>query len=282
MDAIIDHNNKVGLTKIAHTVVKNLFNDARHYQIVFLFSFYCYGVAFLSWSEHLHFAFFAVVTCLLTQLIFCVWNNGSLSSLKSALISGFSIALMLKAGSIWPVILASVLSIGSKFIIQYKGKHIYNPTNFGIMASILLTGNAWVSPGQWGSQAFFIFIIGISGLLVLLKAKRLDTGLLFLFIYSFLLYVRLVIVQGWEFEIFLHQLSSGTLLLFAFFMITDPVTTPRSFKGRFIWTMLIAIAAFAATSFYYINGAPLWSLFVLTPLSIVLNKIYPGQTFKWK
>lgn len=281
MDALIHTIEKKDRSNLDFSSAKTLLKDARHYQIIFLSVFYIYGVSFLGWLENAHFAFLAIITCLVMQTLFCQWLNLPMSALKSALISGFSIALMLKTSSVFPILLASIISISSKYFIRYNGKHVYNPTNFGIIVTILVTGEAWISPGQWGSKAFFLFFIGMAGLMVLIKAKRLDTGLIFIGIYSFLMYIRLVLIQGWEFDVFLHQLMSGTLLLFSFFMITDPATTPKSFKGRFVWTLLIATGAFAATSFYYINGAPLWSLFLLTPLSIVVNKIFPGQTFKW-
>ena len=55
-------------------------------------------------------------------------------------------------------VLASFIAIGSKFLLKYNGKHIFNPANIGIIATILITKNAWISPGQWGSNIILLFM----------------------------------------------------------------------------------------------------------------------------
>ena len=265
--------------------------DARHFQILFLSVFLFYGINVLRWETDAATLIVTFFTCLITQALFTALTTQDYRSLKSAFISAMSLCLMLRTNSVWVMALASLLSISSKFILRTKfsdgesaasvHKHFFNPTNFGIITTLLITGNAWISPGQWGSNGLFLFAIGLLGLVVLLRARRLDTAFAFLLTYGGLLFIRSLIVLGWEMDFFLHQLSSGTLLLFSFFMITDPVSTPSHPAARILWASQIGMLAFYLASYEYVNGAPLWALFVLSPLTVFLDKLFVHSTFSW-
>ena len=81
-------------------------------------------------------------------------------------------------------------------------------------------------------------MLGVFGWFVLFRVGRLDTGLTFLATFAGLMFIRSYVYLGWPIDHFWHTLSSGTLLLFAFFMITDPVTTPNHPKARILWSIL--------------------------------------------
>ena len=78
-------------------------------------------------------------------------------------------SLLLKAGSPWVLVLGASVAIASKFFLRIDGKHVFNPGNLGIAAAVLLTGDAWVSPGQWGSGAALVFLVGAAGCMVVLR-----------------------------------------------------------------------------------------------------------------
>ena len=154
---------------------------------------------------------------------------------------------------------AGVLTIASKFVFRINGRHVFNPTNFGIAAMIGLTGQAWVSPGQWGSVAFFGFLLACLGGLVVNRAARSDVTYAFLAFYAALVVGRSIWL-GDPMSIPLHRLQSGALLLFAFFMISDPKTTPQSRAGRILFALLVALGAgFVQFVLFRPNGL-LWSL----------------------
>jgi len=256
-------------------------SDARHYQIFFLSIFLGYGVSVLKWEVNEPNIILTFFICLITQATFIAFTTRDYRSLKSALISALSLSLMLKTNSALVILLASFLSIASKFVLKGNGKHFFNPTNFGIITAILLTQNAWISPGQWGNDGIIVFLIGILGLSVLVKVKRLDTALAFLITFCSLSFIRSVLVLGWEMDFFLHQFTSGTLLLFAFFMITDPVSSPSHPIARIIWATLIGVFAFYLANYQFVNGAPLWALFFLSPLTLLLDRIFVHSKFSW-
>jgi Na+-transporting NADH:ubiquinone oxidoreductase subunit NqrB len=262
-------------------MIKAFFKDARHYQLLFLGSFLLYGTFILGWDTQWDHYIAIFATALLTQLAGIRFLKLPVHSLKSALITTLGLCLLLKANH-WSICaLAAFLAIASKFFIRVNGKHVFNPGNFGIVATILLTGQAWISPGQWGSGAILLFLVGVLGSAVVYKVSRLDTSFAFLGTLMALQAARNLLYQGWPFDYWLQQFTNGSLLLFTFFMITDPVTTPDHKKARIIWSVLIAIGSFYLSNYRYINGAPIWVLCFIAPLTPLFDKLFRASRFQW-
>ncbi|HLE85693.1 MAG TPA: hypothetical protein VJG13_15225, partial [Thermoanaerobaculia bacterium] len=203
-----------------------LARDPRHYQIAVLASLLAWGLFGLDLEVRPEVAAAIVATALGVQ-----WLGGRAAGLarfdpRSALISALSLTLLLRTASPALAGLAAALAISSKFVIRGPGgKHVFNPTNFGIAAVLLLSDRAWVSPGQWGSAALAAFAVACAGLLVVRRAERSDVTWAFLAAYGGLLLGR-ALWLGDPLGIPLHQVSNGAFLVFAFFMISDPKTTP--------------------------------------------------------
>jgi len=199
---------------------------------------------------------------------------------RSALISGLSLCLLLRTGDPAWAAAGSVLAVGSKFLLRVSGKHVFNPTNFALVVLLLATDAVWVSAGQWGASAFLAFLVACAGGLVVHRALRSDVSLSFLLAYASMLVARAVHL-GDPLSIPLHQLQSGALLLFAFFMISDPRTTPDSRAGRVAFGVLVAAgAAFVQFGLFRPNGL-VWSLAACSPLVPVLDRVLPGARYQW-
>ena len=132
-------------------------------------------------------------------------------------------------------LLAAFLTVASKYTLRFNKKHVFNPSAFGIIATILITKDAWLSPGQWGSNAVIFFGVVTFGTIVVTRVQKLDVSLAFLLTFIGLLYWRQVYVLGWPMDYFIHSVSTGSLLLFTFFMISDPRTSPNHPFARIIW-----------------------------------------------
>ena len=258
-----------------------LTNDARHFQIFYLGLFLFIGIWKLGWEMEWARYLAIISTALVVQAICLQLTTKNFRSLKSALITALGLCLLLKANSIWVLSLAAGIGISSKFLIRVKNKHVFNPANIGIIAAILLTGEAWISPGQWGSATVLLFLIGVLGFVVLLKVGRLDISLTFLIAFFFLEYCRTILYFGWEWDVLFHKFTNGSFLLFTFFMITDPMTTPNHPKARIIWALVLAALSFALTSWFYIHTAPIWALVILAPATVILDKVLKGKKFQW-
>lgn len=260
--------------------LRNLARDPRLYQIAVLSSLLAYGVLALDFEVSPLRAATLLGTALLAQAACTrLWHLPAFDP-RSALISGLSLCLLLRTGSPLLAVAAAVLTIASKFVLRWRGKHVFNPTNFGIAALLLLTDGAWVSPGQWGSVAFFAFLMACLGGLVVHRAARSDVTWAFLGFYLAVLFGR-ALWLGQPPAIPLHQLESGAFLLFTFFMISDPRTTPDSRAGRIVFALLVALGAgFVHFVLYRPNGLIL-SLAFLSPLVPLLDRLLPGRRYTW-
>ena len=196
------------------------------------------------------------------------------------MISGLSLCLLLRMNSLTLAVVAAVVTIASKFVIRLKGKHLFNPTNFGVVAMMLLTGQVWVSPGQWGNVAFFAFLMACLGGLVVNRAARSDVTFAFIASYMTLVFGRSLWL-GEPLAIPLHRLQSGAVLLFTFFMISDPRTTPNSRMGRILFAFLVAYGAWYVQFRLFRTNGLLWSLASFSMTVPLIDWLLPGTRYEW-
>ncbi|MFL6294196.1 MAG: RnfABCDGE type electron transport complex subunit D [Thermoanaerobaculia bacterium] len=256
--------------------------DPRLYQILVLASLLVYGVVRLDLEVRAPLAAAMLATALLAQYACTrIWRLPAFDP-KSALISGLSLCLLLRTGSLALGIVAALATIAGKFVIRWRGKHLFNPTNFGIVALMLATGGkVWVSPGQWGSAALFGFLVACLGGLVVNRATRSDVTYAFLAFYLGIVFGR-ALWLGQPLAIPFHQLASGAFLIFTFFMISDPKTTPDSRAGRILFALLVALGAGYVHFVLYRPNGLILSLFFLSPAVPLIDRLLPGRRYAWK
>ena len=152
--------------------------DPRYYQITALGLLLSYGLVRLGLDIELGRVMVILATVLLIQFCCCrIWKLPAFDA-RSALISGLSLSLLLRTNSLLLANLTSVITILSKFVLRWRNKHLFNPTNFGLVFMMLVGGGGvWVSPGQWGDFAFFAFLVTCMGGLVVNRASRADVPL---------------------------------------------------------------------------------------------------------
>jgi Na+-transporting NADH:ubiquinone oxidoreductase subunit NqrB len=266
--------------------------DPRFFQVIFQAIFLGYGIFYLDWNaDWLHYAI-SVGSCLCFNYCAESFKQKSLLPLWgrlgwgcwgfSVLISALSLCLLLKTNHWYISLLAALLTVASKYIFRLNHKHIFNPSAFGIVAAIFLTKDAWLSPGQWGSNAVIFFFVATLGTIVVTRVQKLDISLAFLLAFIGLLYWRQVYTLGWPMDYFIHSVSTGSLLLFSFFMISDPRTSPNHPLARIIWAVLIAIVSFYLAAFKWKYNTPIWVLVAAAPLVPLLDRIFKAEVFQWK
>lgn len=254
--------------------------DPRLYQIVALAGLCGYGVVWLGFAVSGVQVVALLVTVLLTQALCSrLWRLPAYDP-RSALISGLSLCLLLRTNTLSLAVLTAVVTMVSKFVLRWRGKHLFNPTNFGLVAMMLGTGQVWVSPGQWGSTAFFAFLMACCGGLVVYRAARSDVTYAFLGFHIALRFGR-ALWLGDPWSIPLHQLQNGALVLFAFFMISDPKTTPDTRLGRVLFAGLVALGAWYVQFVWYWGNALLWSLAGCALTVPLLDWLLPGPHYAW-
>jgi Na+-transporting NADH:ubiquinone oxidoreductase subunit NqrB len=254
--------------------------DPRIYQIVALCGLMTYGIVWLGFGVTWERAAIVVSTCLAIQYVCTRFWRVPRFDPRSALISGLSLSLLLRTGSPALAMLAASITVSSKFFIRIDDRHVFNPTNFGLVVMMLVSDRVWVSPGQWGNVAFVGFLLACLGMVVVNRAARSDVTYAFLAFYVAIVIGR-TLWLGDPVTIALHQLQSGGLLLFAFFMVSDPKTTPDSRAGRIVFALFVAIgAAYVQFALFRPNGV-LWSLVLCAITVPFINRLLPGRRYEW-
>lgn len=254
--------------------------DARHLQIAVLGSLLAYGLVALDFEVALAPSLAVIGSALATQLAFCR-ARGVAFDARSPLISALSLCLLLRAADPALLCVGAVIAVASKFLVRANDKHVFNPTNLAIVVLLATSDSVWVSPGQWGSTAIASAAFVLGGALVLRRAERADVTWAFLFVWAGLLFAR----SAWLGEpatIPLHRMQNGGLLLFAFFMLSDPRTTPDSRAGRVAFATVVAVVAFTIRFSLYEPNALLIALAICAPLVALADRVWPGHRFEWR
>ena len=259
---------------------RHIWADARHAQIAALASLLAINIATIDFGATPLASALAVGACLLTQAIASRWL-GIAFDWRSPLITGFSLSLLLRAQTPWFFALAGVLAIGSKFLLRIDGKHVFNPAGFALVILLLANAGVWISPGQWGAELWFAALAGLLAILVLQAARRADIAIFFLASHAALLGAR-ALWLGDPLAIPLHQMQSGSLLIFTFFMISDPRTSPNSRLGRFSFAFAVAATGHYLAFFMQMRPALYFALIALSPLTLFIDRVFPAPRFAWR
>lgn len=260
--------------------MRSKFRDPRYYQIAVLSTLVTFGVVGLDFGIHAYNAAAIVITALGVQYVATKILGLPRFDPLSALITSLSLTLLLRTDLLTFAALAAALAIGSKFLIRVRGKHVFNPANFAIVTLMLSSDDVWISSGQWGNAAIGAFLLACLGFLVLTRAKRSETTIAFLSAYASLLFVR-ALWLGDPLAIPLHQLQNGALLIFAFFMISDPKTTPDTRIGRIVYGAIVALVSIYIQFVLYEPSAPVLALIVCAPLVPLIDVLGRGETYNW-
>ena len=256
--------------------------DPRYFQIAALGTLLFYGCTSLGFEIDALQITLTLMTAIGVQVLLAsLTRTNSPFDVRSALITGLSLCLLLRTNTAWYAVVAAAVAILSKFVFRLRGKHLFNPANFGLVI-LLLTGPriAWCSAGQWGSAAVLTFLFVCLGLLVVHRARRADISFAFLVGYALLLFGRSAYL-GEPWTIPWHRLQSGALLLFAFFMISDPRSTPNSWLGRLIFAWLVVLGAgFIQFGLNRPNGL-FFSLALFSLLVPLIDWLFPAVRYEW-
>ena len=262
------------------TFLKKIWADPRHFQIASLSTLLGILVYWGDFTPSPTLISLTLLSVLLTQLLFSAPLNHF--DLKSPFITGLSLCLLLRVAEWWIYPLAAFIAISSKFVIRYDNKHIFNPANIAIVSMlILLPEYSWISPGQWGNHAWLAFLLASLAFLVLYKIPKADISLFFIGSYAALLFAR-ALWLGDPLEIPMHHLQSGAILIFAFFMISDPKTTPDHRKGRFIFAFAVALLGFTLQFGLQIRPGLFYALTAISMITPFIDKWAPSPRYEWR
>jgi Na+-transporting NADH:ubiquinone oxidoreductase subunit NqrB len=253
--------------------------DARYFQIAALGVLLTLNFTLIDFGAGPLPSAIAIGAALSTQFV-CARVAGMPLDWRSPLITGLSLSLLLRADALWLYAAAGAIAIASKFLLRIDGKHIFNPAGLAIVILLFTSNGVWISPGQWGTEIWFAALTGCFAVLVLSAARRADIAVFFFASHAALLFAR-ALWLGDPFAIPLHQLQGGSLLIFTFFMISDPRTAPDSVTGRFLFAFAVAALAHYMAFFMQMRPALYFALILLSPLTLLIDRLIPSQRFDW-
>ncbi|HEY1802046.1 MAG TPA: hypothetical protein VGG46_14040 [Terriglobales bacterium] len=224
-----------------------------------------YGMLESHWKT-----FLAIVTAIALEMILGKLFYGKFPHPASAYITGISVGILLRSPAFWPYALCAAISIMSKYVLRIKGRHIWNPSNFGISVIVLMAPAIVSVLGiQWGNFLLPMIIIWILGSVIIWRLHRFHiTGI---YVVSFIAFAFLrswMTGSPWQSEV--APITGPMYQLFIFFMITDPKTTVRSTKWQCIVVVIIALVEMFMR-LDQIVYAPFYALFIVGPIAMLVE-----------
>jgi Na+-transporting NADH:ubiquinone oxidoreductase subunit NqrB len=212
----------------------------------------------------------AILSALGTELLLRRVFAGQQHYLASAYISGISIAILVRSPVLWPYAVGAVLSVMSKYLLRVKGRHLWNPSNFGICALLFLAPFA-VAPlsVQWGNDVWPMLVIWVVGLNAIRLAKRAHITGAYVASFFFFAAVRSVFTAS-SFVTEVAPITGPMYQLFALFMVTDPRTTVSSRLGAVAVVCLVAFVEMLLRLAEVIY-APFYALFLVGPAALLVE-----------
>ena len=228
------------------------------------------GQMYVGFLHDLSQLFTAIAVALLAELTLGRLLTGKWLNPASAYITGISCGILLRSLYLWPFAVASLLSIMSKYVLRYRGRHLWNPSNLGICVVLFAApGTVAALSEQWGNDLWAMAVIWVLGSVILWRAKRFHVTLTYAVSFVALAYVR-SLVTGAPFLSEVAPITGPMYQLMAFFMVTDPATSVSSRGGRVGVAFLVALAEMVLRLFEIVN-APLYALFLVGPAAKVLD-----------
>lgn len=212
----------------------------------------------------------AIGTAITLELILGRIFLGKWLNVASAYITGISVGILIRSPALWPYAVAAALAITSKYVIRYKGRHLFNPSNFGISVVLfLLPASAAMLSIQWGNNMASVAVIWVLGAIIIWRVHRLQISATYVVSFLALAVLRSFIIhEPWLSEV--SPITGPEYQLFIFFMITDPKTTVRSKKFQCIVVFFVALVEF----FFRLDQsvyAELYALFWVGPIAMLIE-----------
>lgn len=207
----------------------------------------------------------AIVTAVALELALGRLLTGRWPHLASAYISGISVGILTRSPYAWPFALCSAISITSKYALRVGGRHVWNPSNFGISVMLLLAPWAYSTLSvQWGNNLWPMLVIWALGAVITYHVGRIH--ITFTYVASFFLFAYLrSLLTGHSYWAEAAPITGPMYQLFIFFMITDPKTTVRSSRrAQALVGFLVALAEMFLRLAENVH-APYYALFAVGP-----------------
>lgn len=212
----------------------------------------------------------AIAASILCEILLSLLLYRKIPNLASAYISGISVGILLRSPAFWPYALCSVLAIMSKYVIRWRGRHLWNPSNFAISAMLLIVPEYVATLSvQWGNTIWPMLIVWVLGAFITWRVKRFHITATYVLSFIALAGVR-TLITGHPFLAEVAPITGPMYQLYIFFMITDPKTNVKSKRGQILVAVLVALAEMGFRLAQNVD-APYFALTVVGPIALAID-----------
>jgi Na+-translocating ferredoxin:NAD+ oxidoreductase RnfD subunit len=212
----------------------------------------------------------AIVASLAAEIFLGRVFTGKWPHLASAYITGISVGILVRSPAVWPYAWCSVVAITSKYVLRVRGRHIWNPSNFGISALLFLAPFTGATLSvQWGNNLWPMLVIWVLGSLIIYRLKRFHISATYVASFFIFAFAR-SFLTGHGFLTEIAPITGPMYQLFVFFMITDPKTTVHSKLGQCGVAVGIAFVEMVLRLFEVVH-APYYALFLVGPMANLIE-----------
>ncbi|HLJ56638.1 MAG TPA: RnfABCDGE type electron transport complex subunit D [Chthonomonadaceae bacterium] len=262
--------------RLAPKPVPTMFGiDARFVPPILITMILLAGQLRFHYLESWHATALAITTSIVTDAILGRIFTGKWPHLASAYITGISVGILVRSNELWPFALCSAISITSKYVIRWRGRHLWNPSNFGICMMLLLARDTVATLGiQWGNDLLPMVVVWIVGSMIIWRIKRFHITATYVVSFFAFAFLRSAITHDpWQSEV--AAITGPMYQLYIFFMITDPKSTVMTKRGQAIVAFLVAavecclrlVHHFAPAYDELSIHAPYYALFIVGPIA---------------
>ncbi|BDI29344.1 hypothetical protein CCAX7_13950 [Capsulimonas corticalis] len=230
------------------------------------------GQAFYGFLESYPKTLLAIGTSILAEILLSRLFYNKWPSLASAYVTGISVGILVRSPLYWPFAMCSALSIASKYVLRINGRHLWNPSNFGVSAMLFLAPAVVASLSiQWGNALGAMLVIWTLGSIIVWRLRRFHICATYVASFFAFAALRAALphppLTFWEtFQSEIAPITGPMYQLFIFFMITDPKSTVRNWRGQCAVAFSIAAAECVLRLFHNVH-APYFALFLVGPLA---------------
>jgi len=266
------------------TIIAPSIKDPRVFMICVLITYAIVGQTFLSfdhaWSQILTSLF---ISCVVDTGV-SYWKTRQIILPVSGVITGLGLGLLIEAVPLWPFIVAPILAIGSKAFLKFQGKHIFNPSNFGLTALLLLFPTTVTTlAAQWSGSLLIVMVILMIGGFTSFRVSRWDLVLAFLTSFVIMSFLENILTQRGAAFVY-GPILGAAFQLFALSMLTDPKTTPNTRSMRVVFGVSIGVidAILRLWNFQYSLFVALFFVAACVPIVSVSVPVLRASLHSWR
>ncbi len=218
----------------------------------------------------------AIAVAMLLEIGLALLTYRKFPNLASAYITGISVGILIRSPVFWPYALCSALSITSKYVLRWRGRHLWNPSNFGISAMLLLVPEYVAALSiQWGNSVWPMLIVWVLGAAIVYRVKRFHITATYVACFVFLSFIR-TFFTGHSFLAEVAPITGPMYQLFIFFMITDPKTTVKPRWAQCLVVALVAVVEMVLRLAQNVD-APFYALAIVGPVAMAIEIYLSGK-----